>query len=92
MSQKLKTAADFKAWCATNGAAIQEEQAKARDMAAEKALAYMQMRVRHGASIQDAGDGYFRDCMRPKFWPAVYAEVARELFRQLGWVDRKGAK
>lgn len=61
-------------------------------MAAEKALGYLQMRVSHGASIQDAGDGYFRDCMRPKYWPAVYTEVARELFRQLGWADRKGAK
>ncbi|WP_175978030.1 hypothetical protein [Burkholderia sp. BCC1047] len=92
MSQKLKTAAEFKAWCAANSAAILEEQANTRAVAAEKALGYMQMRVRHGASVQDAGDAYFRDCVRPKYWPAIYSEVARELFRELGWVDRKGAK
>lgn len=91
-TDQMQTAADFKAWYVANNAAIKAEQARARAMAAEKALTYLQSRVRFGASIQDAGDGYFRDCMRPKYWPAVYTEVARELFRELGWVDRKGAK
>jgi hypothetical protein len=30
--------------------------------------------------------------MRPKYWPAVYTDVAREVFRQIGWIDRKVAK
>ncbi|MCF1440384.1 hypothetical protein ACI2UZ_01780 [Ralstonia nicotianae] len=88
----MQTAADFKAWYVANNAAIKAEQTRMRTLAAEKALSYLQSRVRFGASIQDAGDGYFRDCVRPKYWPAVYSEVARELFSQLGWVDRKGAK
>ncbi|MDN7699474.1 hypothetical protein R0290_10115 [Burkholderia semiarida] len=91
-TDQMQTAADFKAWYVANNAAIKVEQTRMRTLAAEKALNYLQSRVRFGASIQDAGDGYFRDCMRPKYWPAVYSEVARELFRELGWVDRKGAK
>ncbi|QOK96858.1 hypothetical protein HF909_10725 [Ralstonia pseudosolanacearum] len=91
-TEHMQTAADFKTWYVANNAAIKAEQGRMRAMAAEKALTYLQSRVRFGASIQDAADGYFRDCMRPKYWPAVYSEVARELFRELGWVDRKGAK
>jgi hypothetical protein len=92
MSEKLKTAADFKNWFVANNAAIHAEQSRMRSLAAEKALNYLQNRVRYGATIQEAGDGYFRDCMRPKYWPAVYTDVAREVFRQIGWIDRKVAK
>jgi hypothetical protein len=91
-TDRMQTAADFKKWLIANNSSIKAEQATMRALAAEKALSYLQARVRYGASVQDAGDGYFRDCIRPKFWPAVYSEVARELFRELGWVDRKGAK
>ncbi|WP_423192000.1 hypothetical protein [Cupriavidus sp. H18C2] len=91
-TDQMKTAAEFKAWYVANNAAIKAEQTRMRTLAEEKALNYLQSRVRFGASIQDACDGYFRDCMRPKYWPAVYTEAARELFRELGWVDRKGSK
>jgi len=90
--QRLLTVDDFKAWYVANNAAIKAEQARLRALAEEKALGYLQSRVRFGASIQDACDGYFRDCVRPGYWPAVYVKVARELFHQLGWNDRKGAK
>lgn len=91
-TEHMQTAADFKAWYVANNAAIKAEQARARAIAAEKALTYLQSQVRFGASIQEAGDRYFREFMRPKYWPAIYLEVARERFRELGWVDRKGVK
>ncbi|HDR9482817.1 TPA: hypothetical protein QDC20_003634 [Burkholderia aenigmatica] len=86
---RAMTPAELKNWIAANGAAILEAQKKARDAAARRAMDYAQMRVLQGASIQDIGDSYFRDCVNRKYWPAVYVEVARELFRQIGWVDRK---
>lgn len=85
----MRTAQEFKNWVAENGAAINEKREAMRANAAEKALRWMQSCVQAGLTVQDAGDRYFRECMRPKFWPAVYAEVARELFRQLGWTDRR---
>ncbi|KWN15870.1 hypothetical protein [Burkholderia ubonensis] len=87
---RAMTPAEFKNWIAANGAAILEAQKKARDAAAKRAMDYAQTRVLQGASIQDIGDSYFRDCVNRKYWPAVYVEVARDLFRQIGWVDRKG--
>ncbi|HDR9161781.1 TPA: hypothetical protein QDB28_002149 [Burkholderia vietnamiensis] len=87
---RAMTPAEFKNWIAANGAAILEAQKKARDAAAKRAMDYAQTRVLQGASIQDIGDSYFRDCVNRKYWPVVYVEVARDLFRQIGWVDRKG--
>ncbi|MHC6072608.1 hypothetical protein ACYT89_08470 [Ralstonia solanacearum] len=90
ISEPMLTVDDFKAWQRANGAAIHEARDALRTHAAEKALRWMKSAVSFGLTVQDAGDRYFRDCVRPKYWPAVYTEVARELFRDLGWVDRGG--